>query len=76
MKNMLINTIKKSIALIFGLAILLLAYNESLKHERMEVDERQRFVDEVNARDEQLNEELEPLIERNKRSNQQSVRSD
>ena len=76
MKNLLINTIKKSAPPILGLATLLLAYSDFLKHERMEADERQRFVDEVNARDQQLNEELEPLIERNRRLNQQSVSSD
>ena len=73
MKRLTIRAIRKSSVLLFGLAILMLAYDDFLKQQRMEADERQRFVDEVNSSEEQLNEKLVPLIEENRRLNQQSV---
>ena len=50
----------------FVVVFLFLAYSGFQKHQRLEAEEKQRFVDEVNAREERLNQELQPLIERNK----------
>ena len=54
------------------LVLMSVAYSHFQKQQQVEAEEIQRFVDEVNAREDQLNEELQPLIERNKELNQRS----
>jgi hypothetical protein len=75
MKNPIEGRLKK---LMFPVAMMLvstLVYVDHLKNQRIDAEERQRLVDEVNAREEQLNEELQPLIERNKSQQKRSDRT-
>ena len=72
MKYSIPESFKKLGTFVVVLILMSVAYSHFQKQQRVEAEELQRFVDEVNAREEQLNEELQPLIERNKELNQRS----